>query len=82
MTPPDIKGGVISTLMHNLRPSRPTCSRCKGPLDFFFDPETNRYEWCCNNPIPIRTDEEFWQCWDNLPGDEIAKLTRECNIWG
>jgi hypothetical protein len=46
-------------------------------LDFFPDPDTGRYGWCCNNPEPMMTDEEFKRRWDELPGDDVAKLTRE-----
>jgi hypothetical protein len=56
---------------------RPICSRCHGPLDFFPDPDTGRYGWCCNNPEPMMTDEEFKRRWDELPGDDVVKLTRE-----
>ncbi len=56
---------------------RPKCKHCRGPLDFFFDAETGRQEWCCNNPKPICTDEEFVVQWNNLPGDEVAKLESE-----
>lgn len=59
---------------------RPTCKRCNGPLDIFPDAETGRYEWCCNNPKPMFTDEEFTQRWANLPGDDVAKLTRELDV--
>jgi hypothetical protein len=56
---------------------RPTCRRCGGPLDFLFDPETGRSEWLCNNPAPLRTDEEYRRAWDALPGDDAARLERE-----
>jgi hypothetical protein len=56
---------------------RPTCGRCGGPLDFLFDPETGRPEWLCNNPAPLRTDEEHRRAWDELSGDDAARLERE-----
>jgi hypothetical protein len=54
--------------------TRPTCRRCGGPLDFFYDPESKRQEWCCNNPQPIRTDEEYEKAWEELPGDDVVHL--------
>lgn len=53
---------------------RPKCNRCGGPLDFFFDPETGRTEWYCNNPQPIRDDVTHQRAWDKLPGDEVVHL--------
>ena len=54
--------------------TRPTCKRCGGPLDFFFDPQTCRQEWCCNNPNPMRTTDEHEKAWRNLPGDDVVHL--------
>jgi hypothetical protein len=56
---------------------RPQCRRCGGPLDFFYDPETDRQEWTCNNPRPLRTDEQYWEAWNNLPGDDVAHLEHD-----
>jgi len=56
---------------------RPKCRRCKGPLDFFFDAASNQVEWCCNNPTPLRTDEEFQEAWNNLDGNTVVRLERE-----
>jgi hypothetical protein len=79
--PPGIGGICCGPFIPDLRYShvikRPKCGRCHGPLDFFPDPDTGRYGWCCNNPEPMMTDEEFKRRWDELPGDDVAKLTRE-----
>lgn len=60
---------------------RPKCGHCKGPLDFFPDPDTGKYGWCCNNlqnrHTPAMNDEEFKKRWENLPGDDIVKLLKE-----
>jgi hypothetical protein len=56
---------------------RPACGRCGGPLDFLFDQESGRPEWLCNNPAPLRTDEEHRRAWDELPDDDAARLGRE-----
>jgi hypothetical protein len=59
---------------------RPKCTRCHGPLDFFPDPETGHYEWCCNNlagkSTPMYNDEEFQRRWENLPGDDVVRLEK------
>lgn len=79
--PPGSGGICCGPFMPDLRYGhvikRPICSRCHGPLDFFPDPDTGRYGWCCNNPEPMMTDEEFKRRWDELPGDDVVKLTRE-----
>ncbi|NIQ15864.1 MAG: hypothetical protein GTO02_16155 [Candidatus Dadabacteria bacterium] len=59
---------------------RPKCKRCGGSLDIFFDPETDRQEWTCNNPHMIYTDEEFEEKWNRLNGDEVVRLKLEMNI--
>lgn len=56
---------------------RPICKRCKGPLDLFPDSETGKYEWICNNPKLLVPDEEFFKFWDNLPGDDVVRLSKE-----
>ncbi len=56
---------------------RPICKRCKGSLDLFPEPETGNYEWICNNPKVLMTDEEFLKFWDNLPGDDVVRLSKE-----
>ena len=58
---------------------RPKCRRCGGSLDIFYDPETNRQEWLCNNPKPIYTDEEFQKKWDTIAGDDVVRLERSAN---
>jgi hypothetical protein len=55
---------------------RPLCKRCGGPLDFFFDPETNYLEWGCNNPKPMRTDEEHEREWLKLSEKEVEYLVK------
>lgn len=56
---------------------RPVCKRCKGPLDFWWDPGLECWTFYCNNPSPIRTDEEFWKAWNGLPGDAVAVLNKD-----
>lgn len=53
---------------------RPRCKRYGGPLDFFYDPDSGYEEWICNNPNPLRTDEEHWKEWEQLDGDQVAHL--------
>lgn len=55
---------------------RPRCKRCNGPLDWWQCPETKLWYWFCNNPGPIYDDKEFWQHWEELPGDAIVQLTK------
>jgi hypothetical protein len=55
---------------------RPKCKRCKKPLDLFPD-EDGKYQWTCNNPKLLVPDEEFFKFWDNLPGDDIVRLSKE-----
>lgn len=56
---------------------RPLCSRCGGPLDFWYEPKDGHYHWICNNPGPLRTDEEHEKAWADLPGDEVVHLELE-----
>lgn len=56
---------------------RPLCKRCNGPLDFFFDPETNHQEWVCNNSSPLRSDIQFNAAWNLLSGDQVVYLLRK-----
>lgn len=55
---------------------RPKCKRCKGPLDLFPD-EDGVYQWICNNPRVLATDEQFVQFWENLPGDDVVRLSKD-----
>ena len=55
---------------------RPKCRRCGGSLDFWHDSEYGEIVWCCNNPKPAMTDEEFFKDWENLSGDDVVRLER------
>ncbi len=56
---------------------RPKCKRCGGPLDFWTgDEDDGGIHWICNNPGPLRTDEEHEKAWAELSGDEVARLER------
>lgn len=62
---------------------RPRYRRCGGPLDFDFDFDDQNKHYLklgCSNehtkvgPIPIQNDEEFWERFDNLDGDDVVRL--------
>lgn len=55
---------------------RPKCRRCGGPLDVWHDEDDGRAVWICNNPCPLRTDEEHQRMMESLSGDEIAQLEK------
>lgn len=59
---------------------RPRCRCCNGPLDIETGVDSGQCYLGCNNlagkETPIMTDEEFWERWDNLDGDDIVKLSR------
>jgi hypothetical protein len=61
--------------------NRPRCNRCKGPLDFFYDPSTEDYEWSCQNEpgkfTPLMDDWMFQARWDGLHGDICARLEKK-----
>ncbi len=61
-------------IFEGIEMTRPKCDRCGGPLDFFYDPDSRRQEWHCNNPSPIYSDGGFQEVWDNLPGDDVVRL--------
>lgn len=58
---------------------RPKCSRCKGPLDIWHDPDTG-IALSCNNlqgqQTPATSDTEFEKEFNNLPGDDVVKLEK------
>ncbi len=59
---------------------RPRCRRCGGRLDLWQEAEddTGEYEihLICNGKA-IDNDAEFWDRWDSLPGDDVARLDRQ-----
>lgn len=69
---------------------RPCCRRCGGLLDLWYEPVEDeagnmtgkfRGRFACNNFAGVcshlQTDEEFQRYWDNLPGDDVARLERQ-----
>lgn len=53
---------------------RPKCRRCGRPLDLWHDEDG--WELTCALSTPPATDEQFWAAWDNLPGDDVARLIK------
>lgn len=66
--------------------TRPKCRRCGGPLDLIQWEVDEPIRLSCNNrrsssgdPVasPLQSDAGFQAEWDNLPGDDVARLDRE-----
>lgn len=61
---------------------RPTCRRCKKRMDFSHmgGMDGNGITWeCFRRPT---SDEEFWERWNNLDGDDVVKLERQLEAMG
>lgn len=58
---------------------RPKCRRCGKSLDLWCEMDDDgkfRTRLICNGKV-LATDAEFTERWNNLPGDDVARLTRQ-----